>query len=477
MSKINELRDMRAGCAALARKFHNESKSILGRATAANRDLTPGEESQINDLVRRGDEHMVELSKIDAELVHAERAIEARADDEAMSTLRPRVVPPAPIHNGPFVMTPSRSAPAGAGGGNPRAINNVFAGRELPADPYSGRFKSLGEFMLTVAAGGNDSRLIRNATMTEAVGADGGYAVPLQFMGPILDAALSREVVRPRSNLVPMTSKSAAVGVFDFQDGTSGKRAGLQLLWGAEAAALTEQKGKLRELTLNAHKGSIFVRVSNELANDAPAFDAQFTQAAVAAVAAGLDLAFVNGTGAGQPLGILNAPTLITVTKVGAQAANTLLLQNLADMAGRLTPSSFANSTWLVHPTVIPKLYMLSYTVSNLAGSESVGGSHVQAVQQDASGQLRIFGRPVEISDACSALSSAGDVILADLSRYVVGLRADATIAKDQSRYFDSDELAFRLTLRCDGQPQDAAAMKLRDGSNTTSAFVALGAR
>ena len=48
---------------------------------------------------------------------------------------------------------------------------------------------------------------------------------------------------------------------------------------------------------------------------------------------------------------------------------------------------------------------------------------------------------------------------------------------RDNSVYFASDEIAFRLTLRMDGQPQDAAATKLRDGTNTVSPFVALGAR
>lgn len=344
-------------------------------------------------------------------------------------------------------------------------------------DPYAGRFTSFGEFALTVAAGGNDERLIRNATMTTGTGADGGFAVPLQFFGPVLDEALGMEVVRPRANVVPMTSKQAAAGVFDYGDGTSGKRAGLQLLWGKEADSLTEQRGKVRELGLTAHKGSILVRVSNELAADAPAFDRQLGQAMVAAVAIGLDTAFLAGTGSGQALGVLNASCLITVSKESGQAANTLLLQNLAAMVGRLSPSSFRNAVWLVHPTLVPKLYLMSYTVQNLAGTENVGGSHVQAITQDAAGNLHIFGRPVEVTEACSALSAKGDIILADFSRYMIGMRADATIKKDESRYFDSDEIAFRLTLRVDGQPQDAVPTKLKDGTNTVGPFVTLEAR
>ena len=37
------------------------------------------------------------------------------------------------------------------------------------------------------------------------------------------------------------------------------------------------------------------------------------------------DVAFISGTGAGQPLGILNAPALVTVSKETGQAADTIV--------------------------------------------------------------------------------------------------------------------------------------------------------
>lgn len=337
-------------------------------------------------------------------------------------------------------------------------------------------FPNFGAFALTVAAGKPDSRLL-NASMTEGIGQDGGYLVPVQYLGPILDAALQVERVRPYATVIPMQSNTATAGLFDYQDGTSNARGGLRLMWGAEATALNEQKGKLRDITLKANKAHVFCRVSRELAEDAIAFDRQLTAAMIAAVAAGLDAAFVSGTGVAQPLGAVGSDAAITVTKESGQAAGTLLLQNLAKMVGRLHPSSFARSRWLIHPTTVPVLYMMSVTMLNLAGSEVVGGGHVAAVTQDANGQLRIFGRPCDVSDACAPLGTVGDVVLADWSRYLVGLRRDATLDRDESRYFDTDEIAFRLTLRLDGQPGDTAPTKLRDGSNTVSPFVVLETR
>lgn len=459
------LRETAQALSASLQHIHNQCKSIEGRARAAGRDLTKAEQTQIDAQLSKFDEIDRELRSVRVEIAQAEAA-------QSNNTPLPRQAAPNPIGGTTSGTRSSRRGPSNAA---PRTFDNMFGGRQLE-DNYAGRFDSFGEFALAVTTG-NDHRLIRNAGQTVSTGADGGFAVPLQFLGPVLDAALQMEIIRPRANVVPMTSKQGIAGVFDYSDGTSGKRAGLQMLWGKEATAMTEQKGKVREIELNAHKGSILVRVSNELAADAIAFDQQLNTAMVQAVAAGLDLAFISGTGAGMPLGILNSPTLITVTKESGQAANTLLLQNLAKMVGRLSPSSYANSLWLVHPTLVPLLYTLAVVVQNVAGTENVGGSTAAAVTVDANGQLRIYGRPAMVTDACSALSSAGDIVLADLSKYVVGLRADATIRRDDSRYFDSDEIAFRLTLRVDGQPQDATAQKLRDGTNTVSPFVTLGAR
>jgi HK97 family phage major capsid protein len=74
-------------------------------------------------------------------------------------------------------------------------------------------------------------------------------------------------------------------------------------------------------------------------------------------------------------------------------------------------------------------------------------------------------------------LSSVGDIVLADFSQYALGLRADASIVRDDSVFFASDECAFRLILRLDGQPMHSTPLKLRDGTNTVSPFVTLEAR
>lgn len=467
----DELRETITALTQRLRHLSNNSKAIQGRADAEKRDLTPAESQLIDKNLRDFEAVENELKVARAELANAE-TLENEAD---LRQPMARLTQPDPIASSDPAAARARLSPRNPTERTGR-FSDLFRGREL-TDHYAGRFESFGEFALAVANGGHDSRLIRNSTMSTGEGTTGGFLVPTQFLANILDASLSMEVIRPRATVIPMTSKSAVAPAFDFSDGTNGKRAGLQLLWGAEAQQLTEQRGQVREVQLKAHKANIFCRVSAELTADAPLFDQQLSQAMIAATAAGLDIAFLNGTGVGQPLGIIAANNTITVAKEGSQAASTVLLQNVSKMMARLSPASFARSVWLIHPTVVVPLFTMAVVVQNVAGTENVGGSTASAVTVDGNGQLRIFGRPTVVTDACAPLSSVGDIVLCDLSKYLVGVRAEAVIKRDESRYFDSDEIAFKLTLRVDGQPADASATKLRDGTNTTSPFVILQAR
>lgn len=459
----DELRSKIDEAGSKARSLHGRAGAIIARVEAEGRDLTPDEKCQVDRLLAQSEAAAAELPELRFELRHAEASDEREA---SQATARPRVTTPT-APGGSAVWTPGHRGARFA---------DVFRGRATPASTGS-RFASLGELALAVATGGHDARLIHNATMVETTGGSGGFLVPMQFLGPILDEALAREVVRPRATVVPIASNQATVGAFDYADGTNAARAGLSLTWTGEAAALSEQRGKTREVTLKPHKGSIFVRVSSELAADAIAFDAQLSEAMIAAVAAGLDAAFINGNGAGQPLGIVNAPATISVAKEASQVAATLVPQNLAKMAARLNPSSWSSSVWLIHPTALVQLLQLQAKVQNVAATENVGGYSPGWFTVAADGSMTLLTRPVVVTDACAPLGTVGDVILADLRRYLVGLRADAAIARDESRYFDSDEIAFRLILRIDGQPRVAEATKLRDGSNTVSPFVTLATR
>ena len=88
-----------------------------------------------------------------------------------------------------------------------------------------------------------------------------------------------------------------------------------------------------------------------------------------------------------------------------------------------------------------------------------------------------LLSRPVIFTEKVEVLGDKGDILLADLSQYVVGLREELRIDLSGHVYFESDQTAARLIERHDGQPLWSGSLTLEDGSTTVSPFVTLGAR
>ena len=114
-----------------------------------------------------------------------------------------------------------------------------------------------------------------------------------------------------------MKSQTRKVPGWDAASHTSGLFGGLAAYWEAEESTLTESEGKLRMIELAAKKLTCLTPVSNELLADGLDFQNQLGTAIATTMGWYLDYAYLRGTGAGQPLGVLNDPALITVSKEG----------------------------------------------------------------------------------------------------------------------------------------------------------------
>lgn len=101
------------------------------------------------------------------------------------------------------------------------------------------------------------------------------------------------------------------------------------------------------------------------------------------------------------------------------------------------------------------------------------GGSQVQ-VLNESNGNLTLLTRPVLVTEHCSYLNTSGDIVLGDFSQYAIGMKPDLRFESSIHKGFQTDESAFRMISRNDGQPLWDEALTLRDGSHTVSPFVVL---
>lgn len=189
-----------------------------------------------------------------------------------------------------------------------------------------------------------------------------------------------------------------------------------------------------------------------------------------------LDDLLVNGTGSGEPLGILNAGSLVSVAAETGQRAGTILAENVIKMYSRMLAPSLPNAIWLVNQNTLPQLLTMSVAVGT--GGVPVYLPPGNTLANAPGGAL--LGRPVFPIEQCASVGTVGDIIFADLTNgYVVaekgGLQTDMSI----HLRFDYAESVFRFILRIDGQPMRATALTPYKGgaSYTQSHFIALATR
>jgi HK97 family phage major capsid protein len=268
-----------------------------------------------------------------------------------------------------------------------------------------------------------------------------------------------------------MTSQTLQIPAFQVSDmSTSGTGAagGLKAKWENETATLTPQDAKWRSMTLTAKKCTLFSLGSNEEIADAPSYETAISSVMGEAIGHKVESGFFSGTGAGQPLGFLNSPALITVAGETGQSTDTINAANIKKMYSRLLAGPHKRAVWFCNATALPEILCVGQPIGT-------GGAWVPFASFGPDGMLRLLNCPVIISEHCSALGDAGALCLCDMSYYGVGLRQELTLATSTHVAFQSDEKAYLCKTRLDGQPLLDKAYTPAKGS-TLSPFVALGA-
>ncbi|MCG6537357.1 MAG: phage major capsid protein, partial [Syntrophales bacterium LBB04] len=311
---------------------------------------------------------------------------------------------------------------------------------------------------------------LRISAMTEGLGSDGGFLVPVEQSARIHAVSLENELVMPRCFVQPMISNTIKLPAMTIGSHASNLWGGFTASYTAEEGTISEHNPKTRSMELNAKKFTGLLRFSNELVQDIPGGEGQITNICGKGLAWYRDKAFLKGTGAGEPLGIQNAPCGVTVAKETGQKKNTLVYENLTKMMAAMFAGSFANSVWVAHQTTIPQLLTLSLSVGT-------GGAPVPVMTRGANGGFEILTRPVIFTEKTVAVGNKGDIMLADFSQYCVGLRGEMRFDTSIHVGFTTDELYARLIERHDGQPLWDSPLTLEDGSTTVSPFVLLADR
>jgi HK97 family phage major capsid protein len=353
-------------------------------------------------------------------------------------------------------------------------------------DPKRGWAHS-GEFYASVIASAYpnspmDERLVRMlgvaSGMSQGVGADGGILVPPQFRTEIWQG-----MQRGIDNLLPMTDQYTITGESlimpanaETSRATGSRYGGIRAYWLAEAEQKTGSFPRFRQMKLEPQELAVLVYVTDKLLRNAPALETYVSNAAREEILFLVNDAIIRGSGVGMPLGILNSGGLITVDAEVGQAADTITLENVNRIYGRMNARARNGAVWLINQEVEAQLETLSSVVG-------VGGVPVYLPMGPGgptiteSPNSRLKGRPVLPVEYASGVGDVGDIMFVNLNYYATGLQG--AIKEDMSihiRYL-FNETALRFVFSCDGQPWVNVPLTPYLGTQTVSPFVTLAAR
>lgn len=309
--------------------------------------------------------------------------------------------------------------------------------------------------------------------MSETIGADGGFLLQDDFSTDLVRNIWEAGQIAALCRKMPTSPGSTGV-VFPSVEETSrveGSRwGGIRVYRINEGAQFTASKPKFSIERMGFEKLVGMYVMTDELLNDATFLGAWVREAFIEEMAVRIDNEILRGTGAGQFKGILNADCLITVTKETSQAAATIVGMNAIKMMSRMLARSAANATWLTNQDTFPQLATLTIT-------KDKSDIPLYTPADIAAGRpATLLGRPLKIVEQASTLGTVGDLILGDFSRYMI-IEKDLKQASSIHVYFDTEQTAFRLSLRNNGQPMLKKAITPMNGANTLSDFVVLETR
>lgn len=368
--------------------------------------------------------------------------------------------------------------PAPAAGHDARVADSVKDLAETRPWGDSGR-PAFGAFLQAVyragAGFGIDPRL--NATASgmgeNGGGADGAFAVPMEFAAGIEKEMWDTGQIMSRVNQRPIQGNAITFNVIretSRQDGY--RRGGVQAYWVDEGTAPDASAIKLAQVEMKLRKLGALGYISEELMSDAPALAAELEEAFREEILFEVEDSFMGGTGAGQPQGVLKANCLVTVSKETGQSPDTIAFENIQKMWARMPASSRGAAAWFIHYDVEPQLNSMALVIG--AGGVPV---YLPPGGLSATPYGTLMGRPVIPTEYNQALGDKGDIILADWSRYRAIRKGGIESTQSMHVRFSQGEMAFRAFYRVDGQAIPRAAITPKNGSNTLSPFVTLEAR
>jgi len=321
----------------------------------------------------------------------------------------------------------------------------------------------------------DENRAAATGGFTVAVPSDGGYFLQGETAIDLMTNGFNNSVVLPRCQSRTLGAGTQFVEIIQLDEtsrATGSRGGGVRVYTDKELGEMTASKTKFRKIRIEPKKLTGLYYASGETVRNVTFLGQEMRQLFGEEFAFKCQDLVINGSGAGEPLGILNADCSIGVTKETNQAADTIVAENILKMESRLWRES-PGVCYLVNRECKPQLSALSMAVGT-------GGQLVPMYQQQfyqGVMQATLNGFPCFTIEQSAALGDKGDISLADFGQYITANMGDINEAMSIHVEFINDQNTYRFIYYFDGQPKLKSAITPYKGTATVGPFISVNAR
>ena len=342
---------------------------------------------------------------------------------------------------------------------------------------YDGQWGSFGEFLRGVVGLSQGVRDPRIHTVPEGPGATlsidsisgGGALVPEEFRSQLMSLMIQPNTWRSGAMVIPMGATTVTIpAIRDVSHDGDTLYGGVRMYWTSPGGTISRTQPAFKQVRMTAKSLKGFTAIDAELTEDsAMTLGPMIAQMFAASAAWEEERVFLNGDGAGEPLGVLESPVLFTQAEAGSTTAS-ISAADIAAMESHLLPESAMRAVYYIHPTARDAFI----TMTN---------DSVQFMQESLTSRppMTLLGRPIYMSEHLAVKGSANQCLLADRQFYLIGDRQAMSFRVSDDFLFDTDQIGLRGVCRLDGQPWMDTSFRPKggaaNGNDNLSPFVALG--
>ena len=291
-----------------------------------------------------------------------------------------------------------------------------------------------------------------------------GFAIPIEFPAIIIEAAVAASPILAKLWRFPMTENSVSFPKLSQSD--QDYFGGVVTTWSgaapsSEGTAMLPTSAATDKNVFIAKKVTQLVVLTDELIQDAPINILNYmTGLLVRKFTYEMERVVIAGNGVSEPVGITKDAVIIA-NAIARTTAGTVKWQDIVKCDGALN-EIFTNATLISRKATLATVRAQVDDNNRPIWFEQWGFANGVPTRTS-----EICGLPYHVTRNCPTTGKMGDVIVGDLSMYMLGMRADMRIDISDAPGFVKNETYVRFIARMDGMPGTSFAFKMLKGAQS----------